>query len=322
MAKPTGYQLPLKKQLHPRNRHREAYPFDLLSESCQELKTFITINKYGNEGIDFANPDAVRALNKALLKHFYGIEHWTIPEGYLCPPVPGRADYLHYAADLLADSNEGKIPKGKRVCLLDIGVGASCIYPLIGHQEYGWRFVGSEVDETAFQSARQIIQSNKGLDQFIECRHQKSATSLFRQIIGKEDLFDLTLCNPPFHTSLEAANAGRKRKWKNLGQTKKSKKDKNFGGTAAELYFPGGEKAFIQQMIEESKTFSLHCLWFTTLVSQKAHLPAIYTALEEAKAKTIRTIDMAQGQKSSRIVAWTFLDQKRREKWSALRWRT
>ena len=321
MAKRPGHQPPLKKQLHPRNLHREAYPFDALSETSPELKAFIGINKYGNEGIDFANPDAVRALNRALLKHFYRIEHWTIPKGYLCPPVPGRSDYLHYAADLLAESNGGRIPKGKRVCLLDVGVGANCIYPLIGHQEYGWRFVGSEVDETAFQSAQQIIRSNEGLDEAIECRHQKTATSFFKEIIKREDLFDLTLCNPPFHASLEAADAGRKRKWKNLGKTQKSAKDKNFGGAAAELYFPGGEKAFIQQMIEESKAFSLHCLWFTTLVAQKNHLPAIYAALEEAKVKLVKTIDMAQGQKSSRIVAWTFLDQERREKWSALRWK-
>ena len=321
MAKPARHQLPLKKQLHPRNRHREAYPYDLLSESCPELKTFITVNKYGNEGVDFADPDAVRALNKALLKHFYGIEHWSIPENYLCPPVPGRADYLHYVADLLARSNGGKIPRGKNVCLLDIGVGANCIYPLIGHKEYGWRFVGSEIDETAFQSAQQIIQSNEGLNQVIECRHQIEATSFFKQIIGKDEVFDLTLCNPPFHTSLEAANAGRKRKWKNLGQTKKSEKDKNFGGAAAELYFPGGEQAFIQQMITESREFSLQCLWFTTLVAQKTHLPAIYSTLEKAQVKDVKTIDMAQGQKSSRIVAWTFLEEERRKKWGALRWK-
>jgi 23S rRNA (adenine1618-N6)-methyltransferase len=48
------------------------------------------------------------------------------------------------------------------------------------------------------------------------------------------------------------------------------------------------------------------CRWFTTLVAQSAHLPAIRHALKAAQAADVRIIPMAQGQKQSRIVAWTF----------------
>lgn len=77
--------------------------------------------------VNFADPLAVKTLNKALLAHFYGVTHWDIPDGFLCPPVPGRADYVHHLADLLADDNGGVVPK--QATVLDIGTGANLIYP-------------------------------------------------------------------------------------------------------------------------------------------------------------------------------------------------
>ena len=80
-----------KSKLHPRNRHRERYDFKSLISTCPELAPFVARNRYNDDTIDFANPKAVLLLNKALLKHFYGIENWNIPPNYLCPPIPGRA---------------------------------------------------------------------------------------------------------------------------------------------------------------------------------------------------------------------------------------
>ena len=143
-------KIPIEKDaLHPRNRHRARYDFPQLVHSYAELAAFVQRNKFGDESIDFANPAAVKALNRALLLHFYGITNWDIPAGYLCPPIPGRADYLHYLADLLADGNGGVVPRGPAVRVLDVGMGANCIYPIIGHQEYGWQFVGTEIDPVA-----------------------------------------------------------------------------------------------------------------------------------------------------------------------------
>lgn len=102
-----------KSGLHPRNRHRSRYDFDALSVSCPELIPFLAPTAYGDISIDFADPLAVKMLNKALLKHFYGIEYWDIPADFLCPPIPGRADYVHHLADLLASCNGGVIPQGK-----------------------------------------------------------------------------------------------------------------------------------------------------------------------------------------------------------------
>jgi 23S rRNA (adenine1618-N6)-methyltransferase len=232
----------VKEKLHPRNKHKFRYNFPELIASLPELGSFVSRNQFEDLSIDFKNPDAVKTLNKALLKHFYAINWWEIPVGYLSPPIPGRADYIHYAADLLASGNNEVIPRGKAVKVLDIGVGANCIYPLIGNREYGWNFVGSEIDAAAIRSAKKIVHSNM-LSKAIEIRKQKSAESIFADLILPAETYDLTICNPPFHASLAEANAGTIRKWKNLGAPKKGDSMLNFGGNYKELWYGGGKKA-------------------------------------------------------------------------------
>ncbi len=290
--------LQIKTELHPRNRHRGLYDFKQLTEDCSELAKFVRTNPHGNESIDFANPIAVKTLNKALLKSFYNII-WDIPEPFLCPPIPSRADYIHSIADLLSESNGGIIPEGLKISILDIGVGANCIYPLIGHREYGWNFIATDIDPHALSIAGGIIAQN-GLRDAIELRLQHSPSHIFKGVV-EDTIFHVSMCNPPFHVSENEANAGTKRKWKNLHRKTNLL---NFGGQSNELWCPGGEVSFIKQMIKES--IGVKCHWFTTLVSKESNLPAIYRALDEIKATEVRTIQLGQGQKKSRIIAWTF----------------
>ncbi|MEI7432027.1 MAG: 23S rRNA (adenine(1618)-N(6))-methyltransferase RlmF [Betaproteobacteria bacterium] len=306
-----------RKPLHPRNKHGGRYDFKPLIACCPELAAFVAPNAYGDESIDFANPDAVRALNRALLLQIYGITGWKLPAQYLCPPIPGRADYLHYLADLLATSNGGVIPHGEAIRVLDIGVGANCVYPLIGHSEYGWRFVGSDIDRTALRCAQTIVDGNSSHRDAIELRHQNSPSAVFKGVLQPDELFDLTLSNPPFHASMDEATAGTTRKWKNLGKSAPGDNSPvlNFGGQSAELCCAGGEEGFISRMIAESTLIPNNCLWFTTLVSRAASLPAVYRALKKAAVQESKTIEMAQGQKKSRFVAWTFLNARQQQAW-------
>jgi 23S rRNA (adenine1618-N6)-methyltransferase len=306
---------PDKNTLHPRNKHRSRYDFKALINSCPELSTFVSINKYGDESVDFSNPSAVKTLNKALLQHFYQIKFWDIPAGFLCPPIPGRADYLHYASDLLSTSNNNNIPKGKKIKVLDVGVGANCVYPIIGHQEYGWQFVGSEIDELAVRNAKHIVEINEPLRNAIDIRLQVNKTEIFKSIIHKEERFDLVICNPPFHASAEEALAGSQRKARNLGSKNYVKTVLNFGGHPNELWTEGGEVAFIGKMITESKLYKTQCFWFTSLISKSEHLDAIYAMLKRANVTETRVSDMITGNKVTRIVAWTFLDEQQQEDW-------
>ncbi|HUX91476.1 MAG TPA: 23S rRNA (adenine(1618)-N(6))-methyltransferase RlmF [Gallionellaceae bacterium] len=311
---------PLKEGLHERNRHRGRYDFKQLTLACPDLAQFVSVNKYRDESIDFSNPAAVRSLNRAILRSDYHISGWNIPENYLCPPIPGRADYIHHIADLLGTCNNGAIPRGKSVRVLDIGVGANCVYPIIGHSEYGWSFLGVDIDPIALASAGKIVQANKQLADAVILRQQITPANIFRGLVKAEDRFDISICNPPFHASLAEAQTGTQRKWKNLGKVSNSKLSTklpvlNFGGQGGELWCDGGEAAFIGRMIEESTQFPHHCRWFSTLVSREINLPGIYRALKSARVISSRTIDMAQGQKKSRIVAWTFLSVSEQNNW-------
>jgi 23S rRNA (adenine1618-N6)-methyltransferase len=310
-----------KAVLHPRNRHTGRYDFPALIAGCPELAEHVIVNPYGKQSIDFANPDAVRVFNRALLRQFYGIQHWDIPPGYLCPPVPGRADYLHGLADLLAQNDASAIPRGTAIHALDIGTGANCIYPLIGHREYGWRFTGSDIDATALASAHTIVSAN-GLAKAIELRQQAAPKHIFKGMVLPEDRFDLTLCNPPFHASQAEASSGSQRKWRNLGKLDPSRKlpALNFGGQAAELWCEGGEAAFIARMAEESALFAGQVYWFSTLISKGANVAPLEARLKRLGARQVHTLDMAQGQKKSRFVAWTFLTEAEQATWRAERW--
>jgi len=309
-----------KSELHPRNRHRERYDFKLLTSNCAALTPFVQRNRYQDESIDFANPEAVKMLNKALLKQYYQLEDWDIPPGYLCPPIPARADYLHYIADLLAASNDGKIPRGGKVVCLDIGVGANCVYPIIGHAEYGWHFIGTDIDPIAIAAANKIIAANPALKDAVECRLQQNTGAVFQGMLAKDEFIDLTICNPPFHDSPEAAEAGTLRKLGNLNQKKPARVVRNFGGQGGELWCEGGEKAFIINMIRESEEFAHTCFWFSTLVSKESNLKSIEYALKGTAASEIKIIPMKQGQKTSRIVAWTFLNHTQQQAWRNMRW--
>ncbi len=308
-----------KTNLHPRNLDRFGYDFEQLIKNSPELKDFVSINEYQIETIDFSNPDAVKALNKALLIQHYNIQDWDIPANYLCPPIPGRADYIHYIADLLATTNNGIIPEGETVQGLDIGVGANCIYPIIGNSAYGWSFVGTDIDENAIQNCKKIIAANPKLMDPISLQLQTESRFIFKNIITPEDKFTFTICNPPFHSSQDEATKSSLRKVNNLESrdfgTKTTKPVLNFGGHNAELWCEGGELGFITQMVYESAKYPMQCLWFTTLVSKKENLSSIYKTLNKVSAVAIKTIDMAQGQKISRIVAWTFMSETQQNAW-------
>jgi 23S rRNA (adenine1618-N6)-methyltransferase len=281
---------------HPKNFFQSKYDFKTLKAACPELLPFIELNPYQIETIDFANAQAVKTLNYALLKTYYQINFWDIPKNYLCPPIPGRADYIHHIAEFLSYKKNLKV--------LDIGVGANCIYPIIGVHDYGWQFVGSDIDVNAINSAKNIIEKNSHLKNVVELRIQKSQNHFFKDVINQNESFDISICNPPFHASLEEAQNTAQNKWNKLGV--KPTDHFNFGGQGSELFCPGGEVEFLKNMIFESAEFGQSVNWFSTLVSKKENLSSVYGRLKQVQAKTIETIQMSQGHKLGRIVMWSF----------------
>ncbi|MGL5050538.1 MAG: 23S rRNA (adenine(1618)-N(6))-methyltransferase RlmF [Fusobacteriaceae bacterium] len=287
-----------KFELHPNNPHKGKYNFKNLIHNLPELKAYIIKNPVGEDTIDFSFNEAVISLNKALIKTYYKIDNWNIPEGFLCPPIPGRADYIHYIADLLSEN--------VNINVLDIGTGANCIYPIIGSQSYGWNYTASDIDPKSIENAEKIVNSNEKLKNKVRLKLQKDKNHIFTGIIDENDRFDLTMCNPPFHSSLEEALKANKRKVDNLNKGNKDiKKGLNFGGQKAELWCTGGERLFLKKMAKESAIFAHQVTWFTSLVSNNENVKPTIKILEKLGAQC-KVLEMSQGQKISRILAWTF----------------
>jgi 23S rRNA (adenine1618-N6)-methyltransferase len=309
-----------KGLLHPRNLHQGNYPLEELSITLPELKGFLFTNDYGTLTLDFSNAKAVKCINQALLKQYYEINYWDIPEGFLCPPIPGRADYIHYLADLLSQSNGNKLPK--RVQILDIGTGANLIYPILGSKIYNWDFIGSEINPLALEVASEILRKNLSLQEKIKLRYQANPENIFEGIIQSEEFFDLCLCNPPFHDSAESARNSNLKKLNGLIGNKRAvlKQELNFGGQAEELWTAGGEIEFIRRMIFESIKFKNQIYWFTCLVSKAENMHVLQKQLENSACTSSKVIPMSQGNKQSRFITWTFLNQKQQESWKKYRW--
>ncbi len=308
MAKKKKSKPKTKAELHPRNLHHDRYDLKLLSKTYPALSEFVFENKYNDETINFFHPKAVTSLNQALLKHYYQIDNYKLPDRFLSPPIPGRVDYLHHVADLLIASKRMDLndPAKQKIKCIDIGTGANCIYPILGSRVYNWSFVGTDIDKKSLAVAQEIIDANDLLQSKIELRVQEHSQSFFKGVIKQNEKYDLTICNPPFHESAEEAKKASLRKLRNLKQQDITEPELNFSGTEKELWCIGGEIKFVTDMIRESKEFASYCHYFTSLVSKKTSLPSIYKVLEKVKAKSVKTIDMGQGNKISRIIAWSF----------------
>ncbi|WP_299890885.1 23S rRNA (adenine(1618)-N(6))-methyltransferase RlmF [uncultured Lacinutrix sp.] len=295
--------------MHKNNKHKKGYDFEKLIEVTSKLEPFVSTNQYGNKTIDFANPKAVKLLNTALLKLYYNISFWEFPDDNLCPPIPGRVDYIHHINDLLKTSNINN-----NINVLDIGTGANCIYPLLGYAEYNWNFLATDCNKKSIAFAKAIINQNK-LESSIKLNFQQDKSHIFEGVLNGTNRFAVTMCNPPFYKNEAEALAVTTSKLKGLGKLKDSP-IRNFGGEAHELWYNGGEKAFLHTYLYESSLHKDSCFWYTTLVSNKDNVKSMYKSLTKLGATTVNTIAMDQGNKKSRVVAWTFLNKKEQTKWT------
>lgn len=275
--------------MHLRNIHRYGYDFKKLTATHPDLQQHIIESPTGAKTIDFSNAASILEFNTALLKHHYKINSWRLPDGSLYPPIPGRADYVHHIADLVEKGGK----KG-----LDIGCGASAIYPILGSAIYNWTMVGCDVVDESVGFAKK----NTAKNDHIEIRHQINKGNIFKGVILAGEYYDFTMCNPPFYTSEEEAIKANKSKQRKLGTVEERR---NFAGHAHELWCNGGEALFIKRMIKESVAFKDQVGWFTCLLSRKQHLKNPLKQLEKLKAEH-KVIEMTTGQKQSRFIAWKF----------------
>ena len=185
--------------------------------------------------------------------------------------------------------------------LLDIGTGTGLIAIMVAQKNLIAEIDAIDIDKAAYRQALK----NVSLCQWkgrIKVHHQS-----VQDFINVERTFnyDVIVCNPPFFKSEAEALEATIRKLKGLNK-ETSTVIRNFSGTHNELWYKGGEKAFLHNYLYESSLFKDQCQWFTTLVSKKDLVKGMYASLKKLGATDIKTITMGQGNKISRIVAWTF----------------
>jgi len=300
----------VKHRHHPRNRFRERYDLHKLVNYEPDLANYLVDTKSG-VSVDFSNSDAVRLLNRALLKSAYGIKYWDLPDNSLCPPVPGRLDYVHAAAELLIGEEKYEENERKNLSILDIGTGASLIYPILFHYEYGWKSLATDINPSSLESAEKIISFNDFGDAIILCR-QKAENTFFESVVQDSMRFDLTVCNPPFYKNQSEAYAANRRKNRNIHGRDAGDSKRNFRGLDKELIYPGGEKKFLSGLIRESIRFKSQILWFSSLVSNKSLISHVKSEMAMIKPVEWGIKDLSHGNKASRMVYWSFIVKDKR----------
>ena len=282
--------------MHPDNPFEKEYNFNGLIQSHPKLSEFIIVGKSDRKSIDFGDSKAIIALNTALLKRTFDV-NWELKPGHLCPALPGRLDYLIHVKDIL------DAPSEKPITMLDIGTGASLIYPLLATAAFDWNCTASEVDIDSIEFAKKLLLLNPNL-KTTTLRNQRVKSKIFHHVMEENDYFDLVVCNPPLYKTQSEAEQRNIRKNKNLHNNESI--SHNFGGHSNELWYKGGEEAFIKTMASESVSYGSQVGWFTCLISNSEHVKTLKRYVRKANPTELRVVEMEQGNKKSRFIAWTF----------------
>lgn len=225
--------------------------FSTLADSWPPLEAHLKRRQDGaRPGLDFRRPESLRELTRAQLSVCFGISGWDVPLDRLCPPVPNRLSYIRWLEGLLrlgsSTQQENKIDGTAAVRGLDIGTGASCIYPLLGAASYGWHFIASDVDACSADWARRNIAANPKLAKLIEVRLVQASSTLGPILMAlassnPPSSLDFVMTNPPFFDEdEEGADDGNP-----AGATR-------LMAQKGELTCTGGEVEFVSAMIDDS----------------------------------------------------------------------
>ncbi|KAI8974587.1 S-adenosyl-L-methionine dependent methyltransferase [Trametes punicea] len=285
--------------MHPRNPYRNPPDFLALAEAYSPLKAHIILTRSG-AAIDFKNEVSQRLLTEAILLRDFALKV-ELPAGRLCPPVPNRLNYILWLEDVLDTTSLAlALDSGRSVRGLDVGTGASAIYPLLGCQTHpNWSFTGTELDELSLASARKNVQAN-GLQGRIDILGADPAGPVLGPLFYSDTLYDFTMCNPPFYSSrdevLQSAEA------KELGPNAVCT------GADVEMITPGGETAFVARMVDESLQLRDKCRWFTSMLGKMSSLSEIVQSLRTKEVDNYAISELVQGQTRRWVIAWSFGD--------------
>ncbi|KAJ2025467.1 hypothetical protein GGI06_000575 [Coemansia sp. S85] len=277
-----------------------------LAEKYPELKPYLVAESSQRSTLDFKNPDAVRVLNQALLSTYFDL-HIHLPSNSLCPTIANRLNYLKWlSANILPDYIPGHLTG------LDIGTGASCIYPLLGARYLPQcDFVGTDINEDSVTIASRNVDRNELQSRIKVFLNTNRLTTLPLTTPGfplpETDAggasFAFCMCNPPFYESIDERQRLRQMKRGTPGLNTTAKDD--------ELYTDGGEESFLSGLVDESDIHNRRIKWFTTMVGKRSTLSILKTKLRGVGVKQVREGVLIQGRTTRWVLAWSFYGQSR-----------
>ncbi|KAH7924188.1 hypothetical protein BV22DRAFT_1166095 [Leucogyrophana mollusca] len=281
--------------MHSRNPYRNPPDFAALARQYLPLKPYVSSAPNGTSTIDFKDPVAQRRLTEALLQRDFDIQ-LTLPDDRLCPPcLPSRLNYVLWLQDIIeVVSSKVDVVRG-----VDIGTGASAIYPLLACKlDPSWIMTATDIDEASLRSARANVERNNLCDRItvLQAAHNDPIFSLLDVDINTQ--FDFTMCNPPFYSSAE--------------EIASSSDAKEYGpsavctGVDVEMITPGGESEFVTRMVTESLRHKSRCRWFTSMLGKMSTVPVVVALLRLNKIDNYAITEFVQGQTRRWAIAWSF----------------
>ncbi|KAH8891790.1 hypothetical protein GQ53DRAFT_137430 [Thozetella sp. PMI_491] len=282
---------------HARNDayYRHLYTSEIDFRELGRLDPAFRARLNENGQLDFTDPAAVMQLTKTLLEQDFGLVV-DLPDDRLCPPVPNRHNYILWLKDLLDTSSHGDLHH--RICGLDIGTGASCIYPLLGTAQRPWHFLATDIDERSLRYAQGNVTRN-GLDDRIRLLKRSVSDVMIPLDEAGVDSLDFVMTNPPFYESVKEMDASAKAKAKPPSSA--------CTGTSFEMICQGGELAFVRRILEESKRLRTRVQWYTSMFGKLDSLKTFVADLQACGVDNWAVTEFVQGNRTKRwAVAWSY----------------
>ncbi|KAK4171446.1 hypothetical protein QBC36DRAFT_295351 [Triangularia setosa] len=297
VAIPSGDQLQgvAASDAHFRYLYDEELDFKKLAE--KDVDFAAVLQEHGQ--LDFTDPKAVMQLTKTLLSLDFNLK-LELPDDRLCPPVPNRHNYIRWLKELMDTSSYE--PPGRPICGLDIGTGASCIYPLLGTtQRPSWSFVATDIDKKSLQYARKNVVMNDLEDRILllERQPEDPLIPLRDRDSKKVTRIDFTMMNPPFYESKDEMLYS--------AQSKARPPHSACTGAPVEMVCDGGEVAHVSRMLKESLVLKEEVQWYTSMLGKATSVETLVGKLKANGIDNYAITEFIQGNKTRRwALGWSF----------------
>ena len=264
----------------------------------QDYSIDVQINLNGRVSLNFKDLEAVRALTCTLLREDFGLSI-NIPLERRIPTVPLRLNYIHWVEDLIGHQNSDKSTLRRGI---DIGTGASCIYPLLGTTLNGWYFLATEVDDMCFNYAKKNMEQNNLSDPIKAVKVPQKTLLMGTLKEESQIIYDFCMCNPPFFANqLEAKGVNSQ------NPRRPPPSSVNTGGIT-EIMAEGGELEFVKRIIHDSLQLEKRLRWYSCVLGKKCSLASLKEELHIQRVPNVTSTELCQGRTMRWALAWSFYD--------------